>query len=148
MNNDFIDGKELEIYHKLPKWLQQKFSNHKGLSKYWISIKCFRMLSLLYIMNGGKWGPNWKYEIGTEGIKLKDLKDECKYGWNFMVNIEEPIYLIHDCVGLSSQIKRQLAPECCPKNKYVWTQYMLYWSNRCHEYKTLHPNSTMQKACQ
>ena len=57
-NNDFIDGKKVELSHILPKWLQKKFSNHKGLMKYWVSIKCFRILTLLYVMNGGKWGPN------------------------------------------------------------------------------------------
>ena len=77
-NNDFIDGKKVELSHILPKWLQKKFSNHKGLMKYWVSIKCFRILTLLYVMNGGKWGPNWAYSLGTRGLELKDPQDNTK----------------------------------------------------------------------
>ena len=307
-NNDFLDGKKLELSHIIPKWIQKKWSNHKGLLKYWVCMKCFRMLSLLYAMNGGKWGPNWSYQIGRQALQLKHPRDaskphsflkkwiiptpmeyrcrvevtsrfdaskvasdywtnlythvsfadfltsiadyfqlpavtletvqtsdcwsmrkvkgfkfyntfksfavsisdetarvlvrmktqhimefkdiiEVKYndeavtlmhgkywsinksktpdkfcndfyasmdyvninrydvGWNFITNIEEPIFFIHDCVSFNQQIKRLLPQDCKPDNAYIWTQNMLYWSNRLHEYCTTHPNVHVELPC-
>ena len=51
--------------HIIPKWLLKKFNHHKGTLKkfnhhkgtlkYFQSKKCFQMLTLIYILNGGKW---------------------------------------------------------------------------------------------
>ena len=47
-------------------------NNFKELYKYRVSISCFRRLSLIYLLNGWKWGPTWQYCLGIKGQTLKD----------------------------------------------------------------------------
>ena len=57
-------------------------------------------------------------------------------GWNYLENIKEPIFLIHDCVLMKAEIKRQLPNDISDlfETNYGWTQNMLYLNNRIHEY--------------
>ena len=307
-NNTFIDGKKLEMSHIIPKWFLKKFSNHKGPLKYWQSKKCFQMLSMIYVLNGGKWGKNWKFSAGSRLLNLKhpckpnkphpflegwlipqpklfenkivisqvfashvmkaaywrrlfnnysdnefitrikhyfkindltfaDIKNssqwqlhkiksfhfndsfksfqtsfvsqkqrilvkidnefimesselikitykeesvgmmygqywpihknrdeekwcndqytsmdfiyttEANFGWNFLINITEPVFVIHDCLLLSDAIKKKIPQEFRPCNAYDWIQNILYYSNRIHEWIKENRHTKLKYPC-
>ena len=55
-------------------------------------------------------------------VKANDMQ----YGWNFMNNINEPVFLIHDCLQLNKQIKAQMPPSIRNVHDYSWIQNMLF----------------------
>lgn len=307
-NNAFLDGKRLEMSHIVPKWFLNKLNNHKGDMKFFQSKRCFQMLSLIYILNGGRWGKDWKFSIGESIPQLKhpckptephpfiqswlipqpkieepkiivgqlfsphivereywlnlfnyyqdeeflqrlmqyyDLKNltyqdiignpqwslrkiksftfndsfksfetsfvektkkilviiddkyvmesseliqvtynyesvcmmrgqywrihtnlqseqwcndeyntmdwiysnEIQNGWNFLINITEPIFLIHECLLLKQEICKKIPQEFRPVNVYDWVQNMLYYSNRIHEYLCQNPQHKFEHPC-
>ena len=68
-------------------------------------------------------------------------KHESAVGWNFMTNINEPVFLIHNCVQLNSNLIQKLPQPFANLNKYDWIQNKCYWSNRLHQYKHTHKTS-------
>ena len=307
-NNTFIDGKKLEMSHIIPKWLLKKLNNHKGPLKYFQSKKCLEMFSMIYVMNGGKWGKDWQYSIGNKLLELKHpckpnephpfiadwiipqphvsvdkiritqlhsshsikpefwrkifknytdaqflnrlkqyfeidsltfenvvsgpewkirkvrsfhftdsfksfqssfddtnkrilvkindthimesnillqitfyqdtvslmygtywpihvndsnvewcndrhssmdfiYNNQAKKGWNFLQNITEPVFLIHDCLLLQHAIRLKIPAEFRPQNAYDWVQNMIYYSNRMHEYMANFPQKRLIYPC-
>ena len=310
-NNKFLDGQKLEVAHLIGKNLQTRHNNFKGSDKENVSLACFRRLIMLFVFNGGKWGDEWQYQIGTQGITLtnphdhtkphplfadwlmkpvtnqqsdersykitqyfgKDtlpdlywndlldgvdsqqilqllknyleleeldmdevflspvwkfkrvkswhwlagvssfniswntpnmkcfvktnsghvmqiklmieftyryetvmlihgdywwiyesdspdswvnneytsmdfiINDEKKTGWNYIDNIDEPVFLIHDCVKMDRQTLTKLPMDIKPTNVYTWVQNMLYYSNLIHEYKQTNPGSNFDCPC-
>lgn len=71
-NNKFIDGKKVEWAHQIGKVLQTRHNNFKNVYKTSASNGCFDRLSLIYLINGGRWGPRWQYSLGPKAINLKD----------------------------------------------------------------------------
>ena len=52
-------------------------------------------------------------------------------GWSLMKYITEPVFLIHNCVSLSS-VQTQ-CPKCVKDiTKYDFIQNLVYWTNRMH----------------
>ena len=74
----FIDGKFVELLHDIGKSLQSKHSNHHSKHKEQISRQSFRFLTMLYIINGGKWGLNMSHCLGNCCINLRDPTDPNK----------------------------------------------------------------------
>ena len=64
----------------------------------------------------------WKHESDSPHSWLnneyKDMDDEKKNGWNYIDNIDEPVFLIHDCVKMDHQILSQLPQDIKPTNVY------------------------------
>ena len=71
-NNKFIDGKKLEFAHLWGKSWQRIHNNHRMPFKKMISKYAARMLTLLYVFNGGRWGSQLQYRIGRSIRNLKD----------------------------------------------------------------------------
>lgn len=71
-NNKFIDGKKVEIAHLWGKLWQTRHNNFKSPFKEMVTKHACRMLSLIYIFNGGKWGEQLQYCIGPNITNLKD----------------------------------------------------------------------------
>ena len=55
-------------------------------------------------------------------------------GWSILTNIEEPVFLIHNCVCFE-QIRNQLPPQMNDINQFDYVQNMIHWSNQMHNYK-------------
>ena len=72
--NKFIDGKTLEDSHQIGKDFQTRHNNFRQSYKISVSKNCFRRLSLLYVMNGGRWGKDWNYCLGKKAMQLKNSK--------------------------------------------------------------------------
>ena len=58
-------------------------------------------------------------------------------GWSLMTNIEESMFLIHNCVNFT-QIKKTLPQIFKDINKFDFIQHFSSWSNRMHRWKNLH----------
>ena len=71
-NNKFIDGKKLEFAHLWGKAWQRVHNNHRLPFKKMVSKYSARMLTLLYVFNGGRWGSELQYRIGRSIRNLKD----------------------------------------------------------------------------
>ena len=67
-NNKFVDGKKVEYAHQWGKFWQNVHNNFKLPFKQMVTQHAARMMSLIYIFNGGKWGNELQFQIG-EGIK-------------------------------------------------------------------------------
>ena len=75
------------------------------------------------LMHGKYWGINKSKtpdEFCNDFYTSMDHVNINEYdiGWNFLTNIEEPIFFIHDCVSFNQKIKRQLPQDCKPANAY------------------------------
>lgn len=76
--NKFIDGKIVELAHQIGKIIQLRHNNFKQQYKKMVCTGCFNHLSLLYIFNKGRWGPNWEFRVGRQVRKLKNPKNNAK----------------------------------------------------------------------
>ena len=70
-NNVFIDGKKVEYSHQWGKLMQLFRNNSKGYEKEWVTKNCLRWFALLFIVNGGRWGPDLQQQLGHRAINLK-----------------------------------------------------------------------------
>lgn len=71
-NNKFIDGKKVEYAHLFGKKWQLKHNNFRLPFKETVSKHAARMLSLIYIFNGGKWGDELQYKVGDGLLNMRD----------------------------------------------------------------------------
>ena len=74
----YIAGKKVEIAHLWGKIWQLRHNNFKSPFKEMVSIHASRMLSLLYIFNGGRWGDELQYKIGQSVEQLRDPRNPNK----------------------------------------------------------------------
>ena len=89
----FMDGKFVELLHDIGKTLQREHSNHHTTHKEQVSKQSFRMLTMLYIMNGGKWGLDMEHHLGNRCLNLRDPKDATRLNpaiTNFKIPIQSP----------------------------------------------------------
>lgn len=98
-NNVFFDGIKVEVMHKLYKYFQIHQSNHKYRYKSGVVRFITKMLVKLFVVNGGKWGPNFEFSLGRLCAKLKDPKDHSKPNLvllNYLIPVgRKPIPKIH-----------------------------------------------------
>ena len=71
----FIDGKFVELLHDIGKTLQREHSNHHTTHKEQVSNQSFRMLTMLYVLNGGSWGLDMSHRLGPRCLNLRDPKN-------------------------------------------------------------------------
>ena len=93
-----------------------------------------------YLCHGAYWPihktnqlNNWNVN-GFNSLDWID-KSQTQYGWNYLYNIKEPVFWIHDCVLMNPTTKRSLPEDIKTlfDTNYGWTKNMLYLNNLIHE---------------
>ena len=87
---------------------------------------------------------DWLYDFYSSMDSVN--AEQKKHGWNFMTNIEEPVFLIHNCVTFA-QVRRSLPEFAKELNKYDYLENMIYWHNRLVEYQNCHHDHPMDMPC-
>lgn len=97
-----------------------------------VALLCKGILYPIHVAtNPDQWLDD--YFSSMDYINVKNAQ----VGWSFMTNIDEPIFLLHNCVSFQ-QIKQQLPDTFKDINKYDFVQNLISWSNQMHRWKNSH----------
>ena len=71
------------------------------------------------------------------------LLPQMRQGWNSLTNIDEPIFLIHECLQLTNNIKNQrnMPPDIQDLSLEDWTRQLLHANTEIRKHQELHRNA-------
>ena len=129
-----------------------KLNNSKAMRFQTVIEVVFQNEDTAVLCYGQVWdiseGPVPHKWVDTEYHSLDIIRyDDSETAWVEMEQIQEPIFLIHNCVKMDNQIKNNLPKEIQPTNQYAWVQNMLYYSNRIHEHIALNDECNFDIPC-
>lgn len=75
-NNKFFDGIKGERAHQDNKDIQNKHNNNQMSFKTHVTRQNQKQLTNCYVLNGGRWGPAFQYQLGRAARELKNPKNK------------------------------------------------------------------------
>ena len=90
---------------------------------------------IAYTIHKSEHDNNWKNDYYSSMDYIN--KNDSQTLWCYMTNIEEPVFLIHNCVSFD-QVKPYLPDFTQDVNKYDYIQNLVYWSTKLHQWQLRH----------
>lgn len=135
-NNTFFDGIKVEFLHKFLKKLQKDQNNYKKTYKTMVTLSQTKQLSKRYALNGGKWGPNFEYQLGRLCRRLKSPKDHSKPNL-VLINYLIPSSIIqNEKVHVTKTLGKEAVPSAISQltQRPKRDELLMYINSQCDKY--------------